>query len=357
MADPDVSPSNIAETAIREHFVRQAEACDGLGSPFTAKLCRALPKILDHTTQTGRRVLDWPGHAREDALALRLCGGLHALVLSGRDEILAAAYPPNDTNEDVLVEILPGIFRAHDLELVAALGSAPQTNEIARSGMLLPGFLLIARETGLPLALNEIGSSAGLNLMFDRFHYRYENDEFGDPASPVRLAPETRGRPVPSGGALDVVARRGCDIAPIDIDNPADRLRLRSYVWADQAVRLQRLDAAIALAGTTSFSLEKADAALFLRKRLAERRDGETFVLFHSIMWQYLPAATKASITADLEHAGDKVRKTAPIAWLRMEPLTTSDKHATLSLTQWPGGRTRHLARCDYHGRWIEWIG
>jgi hypothetical protein len=39
-----------------------------------------------------------------------------------------------------------------------------------------------------------------------------------------------------------------------------------------------------------------------------------------------------------------------------MEPLSTSDKYATLSLTMWPGGMTRHLARCDYHGRWIEWL-
>ena len=80
-------------------------------------------------------MLGWPGHTREDALALRLCGGLHALVLSGRDQILAAAYPPNGTNEAVLAKILPGVLRGHDLELEAALHSAPQTNEIARSGI------------------------------------------------------------------------------------------------------------------------------------------------------------------------------------------------------------------------------
>ena len=71
--------------------------------------------------------------------------------------------------------------------------------------MLLPGFLPIARETGLPLALHEIGSSAGLNLLFDRFHYRYGDVEWGDPASPVRLAPEVRGNPVPIDGAAEIV--------------------------------------------------------------------------------------------------------------------------------------------------------
>ena len=357
MTEPDISAPDIAEAATREHFVHQAASCETLGSPFTADLCRALAKILDHTTQTGRRVLNWPGHTREDALALRLCGGLHALVLSGRDQMLAAAYPPNSTNEDTLLDILPGVLRRHDRTLSIALDSAPQTNEIARSGMLLPGFLLIARETGLPLALHEIGSSAGLNLLFDRFHYRYGDGEFGDPTSPVRLVPETLARPVPVDGVVDVVARNGSDIAPINTENSTDRLRLRSYVWADQAVRLQRLDAAIGLAGTAPFALEKADAASFLRKRLATRREGEAFVLFHSIVWQYLPAATKASIVGDLGEAGFAASKAAPIAWLRMEPLATTDKHAMLSLTKWPGGGTRHLARCDYHGRWIEWIG
>ncbi|RJG43415.1 DUF2332 family protein [Mesorhizobium sp. DCY119] len=343
------------EAAIREHFVHQAAACDALGSPFTARLCRALAASLDRGTKTGARVLDWPGHTREDALALRLCGGLHALVLSGADGRLAAIYPPNDVDEAAIAAALPEAIFRNDDRLLAALASAPQTNEIARSGLLLPGFLTIASETGLPLALHEIGSSAALNLLFDRFHYRYGDVEWGDPASPVRLAPDMRGKPVPLDGALKVVSRNGSDIAPVDIGIDADRLRLRSYIWADQTARLERIDAAISVAGTTPFSLEKADAADFVKARLAARRSEETFVLFHSIMWQYMPDATKAAIVAELAAAGNAATPHAPIAWLRMEPVSTADKYATLSLTLWPGGETRHLAHCDYHGRWIAW--
>ncbi len=344
------------EAAIREHFVHQAAACDALGSPFTARLCRALSVVLDRGTKTGARVLDWEGHTREDALSLRLCGGLHALVLSGADGRLAEIYPPNEADEAAILDVLPEAIARNDDRLLAALGNAPQTNEIARSGMLLPGFLTIARETGLPLALHEIGSSAALNLLFNRFHYRYGDAEWGDPASPVRLAPEVRGKPVPLDGPLKVASRNGSDIAPVDIAVDADRLRLRSYIWADQTARLERLDAAISVAATTPFSLEKADAADFVKDRLASRPAGAAFVLFHSIMWQYMPEATKVSIGAELASAGRAATLGAPIAWLRMEPVSTADKYATLSLTLWPGGETRHLARCDYHGRWIEWI-
>ena len=351
--DPPSPDSNI----IRQHFVHQAASCETLGSPFTARLCRALAECLDEMTQAGRRALHWPGNTREDALALRFCGALHALALAGRDAELASVYPPHEATEGDLRAVLPKTIARHDLELLASLGSAPQTNEIARSAMLLPGFLAVARETGLPLALHEIGSSAGLNLLFDKFRYRYGDADWGDPASPVRLAPEGRGNPVPLDGRLEIATRSGSDIAPVDVATAQDRLRLRSYIWADQAMRLQRLDAALSLAAMQPFRLEKADAEVFVRRSLASRQGGSAYMLFHSIMWQYLPEETKASIAGDLQSAGMGATTDAPIAWLRMEPLSTTDKHATLSLTLWPGGETRHLARCDYHGRWIEWLG
>jgi len=223
--------------------------------------------------------------------------------------------------------------------------------------MLLPGFLAIARETGLPLDICEIGSSAGLNLLFDRFSYDFGGTPWGDPASPVRLTPEIRGESLPPlDGTLSVSGRAGSDIRPIDIGVSAERLRLRSYVWADQTLRLARLDAAIDLAEANPFVLEQTDAATFVRHRFAASLAGVTRVLFHSIMWQYLPDATKAAISSTVLKAAETATSSAPIAWLRMEPLDTRNDHATLSLTLWPHGKTRHLAKCDYHGRWIEWL-
>lgn len=341
---------------IRAHFLAQAKACDNLGSPFTARLCRILAQRLDESTRTGRAVLRWPGDVRADAVSLRLCGALHGLVLTGADPGLTASYPPHEADDDRIAAAVTKAIRRFDDRLLAGLASAPQTNEIARSALLLPGLLVIARESGLPLDLCEIGASAGLNLLFDRFHYRYGDAEWGDAQSSVRLAPDVRGMPPPLGGRLQIRSRAGCDIAPIDIGDPAARLRLRSYVWADQAARLARLDAALAIAAAFPPRLVKADAADFVAGALAARSAGGGFVLGHSIMWQYLPDATKAAIAARMEEAGNAATKAAPVFWLRMEPLSTRDPFATLSLTQWPGMETRHLARCDYHGRWIEWI-
>jgi len=353
MSEPD---QGVGAERVRLHCRHQAEGCEKRGSPFTAAVCRAVADVLDETTATGRRVLSWRGNPREEALSLRFCGGLHALVLSDADEELATAYPPHAADVGDLTRILPGAISRNDATLGHALDSAPQTNEIARSAMLLPGFLTIAREAGLPLDICEIGSSAGLNLLFDRFSYDFGGKLWGDPASPVRLAPDLRGDIAPPlDGTIAIAGRVGNDIRPIDVAVPAARLRLRSYVWADQTLRLSRLDAAIGLAEASPFTLEHADAAAFVRRRFAGRAAGTARVLFHSIMWQYLPDTAKQAITSTLLEAARTAALDAPIAWLRMEPLDTRNPYATLSLTLWPGGETRHLARCDYHGRWIEW--
>lgn len=351
MSDSDL-PSRI-----RAHFHTQASACDELGSPFTARLCRGLASLLDDQTAVGRKVLGWPGDPRADALALRLSGGLHALVLSGADAELAKIYPPETADDRAMALAIPAAIARNESDLLDMLDSAPQTNEIARSGMLLPGFLAISRESGLPLELAEIGASAGLNLLFDRYHYRYGEKGWGDAASPVQLAPDIRGSAPPLSGELELIDRAGCDIAPIRIADPAQRLRLRAYVWADQTLRLERLDAALSLAERAPPTLVKEGAAEFLERQLAARRPEAAFVLFHSIMWQYMPEATRAKISELLEAAGDATTMRSPLYWLRMEPLAAGDPFATLSLTSWPGGTTRALARCDYHGRWIEWLG
>lgn len=342
------------ESRVSAHFEKQAVACDRMGSPFTAQLCRLLPEILDRNTQTGARVLGWPGKPGDDALALRLCGGLHGLVLAGEDAGLARVYPPDTASPDAVRTAVAAAIARHDLRLCADLDSAPQTNEIGRSAMLLPGFLAIARETGLPLDLREIGSSAGLNLLFDRFRYRYGDSAWGDAGSPVKLAPEVRGAAPELSGVLEVASRMGSDIAPVDVSRESERLRLASYVWPDQTARLERLVAAATLAGEASLSVQKADAADFVEAALAARAPGRVLTLFHSIMWQYLPPETRTRIEAALEAAGRA--DGPPIAWLRMEPADTKEPFALVSLTLWPGGNRRDLARCDFHGRWIEWI-
>jgi hypothetical protein len=110
---------------------------------------------------------------------------------------------------------------------------AVQTNEVQRSWVLLPCFLEIARRTGVEtFDLIELGPSAWLNLVWDRYRYRYEHGDWGDEAATLELAGEER-RPVPAELlrlAPRVRQRRGIDLSPLDLTNPADTVLLKSLV-------------------------------------------------------------------------------------------------------------------------------
>ena len=340
---------------IAENFHQQADGSAALGSPFTALVCRLLADRLEPGSQFARRISEWRGSPRYDALAIRAVGGLHALARSGRSPALTAAYPPNPTNPDALWSAIEATLAENDAFLAAYLDSPPQTNEVARSNVILGGCLIIARLTSLPLQLFEIGSSAGLNLGFDKYHYDLGVGHWGAADAAVRIATHWEGSPPSLDIPLVVVDRAGCDLRPLDPSRPDDRERLMSYVWADQIDRLARMAAALAVAARAPWRVERADAADWVEKRLtAEAVAGRTRVLFHTIVWQYLPEAARERIEAALLKAGARASAGAPLAWFRVEQ-DEVDGSAGIRLTVWPSGATVNLGRAHYHGRWTRW--
>jgi hypothetical protein len=342
--------------AIADHFHAQAKACDDLGSPFTALLCRLIADRLDPaSSRFAESIATWAGDARKDALSLRAVGGLHALARSGRVPALTAAYPPGPTDAEQLWSAVVSAMAKEDAVLTAYLDGPPQTNEVARSSTILGGALLIARQTGLPLEIYEIGSSAGLNLNFDRYRYDLGLGQWGAPDAPVRIVTRWEGEAPPLDQPLSVVARAGCDVRPLDPSAAADRARLMSYIWADQTLRLERTAAALALAAKSPTPVAKSDAAAWVERGVAQPpRDGVTRVVLHTIVWQYMPQATQQRIEAAIRQAGSRATPRTPLAWFRVENDEVPDS-AGISLTLWPGGETRSLGRADFHGRWTRW--
>lgn len=344
-----------AET-VRQSFLRQAKSCDDLGSPFMARLCRLAAERLDQETAVGRRILSWEGDptGTRDAVALRLAGCLHALVLSGADRELASVYPPNAADADALWTACTSAFRRNEAFTLDRLRSAPQTNEVRRSGALLPGFLTIAKLFGQPLMLSEIGASAGLNLQWDRYRYRLGDFSWG-PDSNVMLSPNWEG-PSPPGADLVVSQRAGCDLNPLDPSSCDDREQLASYIWADQRDRLERTRNALDIAAGSGLSVDRADAVDWLKSRLAEPRPGTVHVIYHSIAWQYLPEALRAEGNALIADTGSRATRNAPLARLQMEADDRPDG-AALTLQIWPTGESHEIGRADFHGRWVKWKG
>jgi hypothetical protein len=342
--------------AVLDAFAKQIGWCDGLGSPFTARLLRILRDDIAAAGASAGLARGWPGDPVADALALRVAAALHALALTEAAPALAACYPPGDVPIERLRPVVLDAVREHQSAIRAFLVSPPQTNEVGRSGVLVGGFLQIAGDTGLPLRLLEIGASAGLNAIWDRYHYRIGAADWGDPHSAVRIAPSWEGPSPPIDAPIRVIERHACDIAPVDLEDPAQRLRLRAYVWADQLERLSRLENAIDLARAHGPKVERADAADWVSTRLRQPAEGSATVLYHSIMWQYMPSETQASIRASLEDAGGRATSAAPLAWLRFEPLDSVSR-PELRMTLWPGAREVRLAVAHPHGSSVSWSG
>lgn len=350
-----MSTESNREQAVRAAFRTQAEYCRQLGAPFTAQLSEVLAECLSADTPVGKAVLGWVGDPSPtaDGVPLRIIGGLHALARSGRAPELTALYPPAGVPGKLAREVIERSLIAHASAILAFLDSPPQTNEVGRSAALLPGLLEIARLTGLPLALREIGSSAGLNLQADRFRYRFGDASWGSPQARVQLEPNWLGTSPPIQAPLRVISRLGCDLAPVDIRDPAKRERLMAYVWADQTERLQRLQAAIDTALVDPAFVEQADAAEWVERNVTTA-PGAVCVLFHSIVWMYLPASTQEKIEQHVRRVASTATTQAPLAWLRFE--LEHSKQVAMRLTVWPDGTDRLLAEAHPHGSWVRWL-
>jgi hypothetical protein len=326
------------------HIQRQAAVT--LGSPMYAELIDGLRINFEAGGIVHQLLADRQRSVR-DAVVLRLLGGLHRLVLDGHVPQLAAHYPSvGGTPGPTLTADALGTLESHRSEIRAALDRQVQTNEVGRSAVLAGGFAEVARRTGKPLALRELGSSAGLNLRWDRYGYDTGSTSMGDLASSLVFGPETWAAP-PALHPVTVVDRLGSDIAPLDVNSPEARQTLLSFVWPDMALRFNRLRAALDIAAAMPVSIATADAADWLAEVLPNRPDNATTVVFHSIVWQYLPPESQIRVRDLLQEHGAAATPDRPLAWLRMEP---AGPVAALRLTMWPPGTDEQLATATYHG-------
>ncbi len=225
---------------------------------------------------------------------------------------------------------------------------------------LLPAFLTIAREVGLPLELLELGPSAGLNLLVDRYRYRYAAGSWGAMSARLELQAEERGGTVPAhllATELVVRRRRGIDLAPVDATTDAGYLLLRSFLWPGLEDRVRRLDDAIATLRDEPVppELVRGDYVELLPALLAGRPHDAVTVVFQTASTGYLPRDAAARLRASLEAAGADGR---PLGWVSTrrhdEREGTTENAFELELRAWPGPWCL-AALIDFHGNWLDW--
>jgi hypothetical protein len=252
---------------------------------------------------------------------LQLLGGLHYLVLSGRaswDDVHGALVDERAFLDDWLAT------------------ERVQTNEVRRCWWLVPCFVEAARRLGVDaVQCLELGCSGGLNLVWDRYGYEYERASF--PGELVLRGEERSPAPVTS---LPVVRSRvGVDAAPPDLRTDDGVRYLESFVWADQADRLERLDAAVELWRRDPPEIVVGDILDELPSLLARGVD----LVWQTAALDYMPRE-RAAAARELLAASDAVFVETS------RPLDGSHDYYGLFVNG------DEVAHADFHGAWLEWL-
>ncbi len=363
-----VADDFMGSSSVAEGIAWQADHVVANNAPATARVVRAQLGLLDGLTQVGRTLREWHetqgSQVLEGAVPLRLAGGLHHLHLTGAEDALWPVYAQEVTDQAAVDALVAQVVARHDDALLPWFDSPPQTNEAGRSASFMAGLLwLSAHGIGPRFALNELGASAGINTMMERYFYDLGGVQAGPVASPMRIKPEWRGAPLFSGpppsAPVEIVSIKGCDQSPQDLADPASALRIKSYVWPENADRIARMDAAIALAAECAPDVVEADAADWVEALLAEpQEDGIVRVIHHSIVWQYIPTPAQHRITHAIETAGAAATPDRPLVWMMLETNRATFAHE-LTVRVWDGGEHKGalhlLGAAQAHGAWVAW--
>lgn len=287
-----------------------------------------------------------------------LFAAVHELLLAGERPPLAAWYASVSRDARAVDDAeLPAAFKdfalAHYERIADRIGTRMvQTNEVARCSVIVPCLVWIERHAahGRPLAIVDLGSSAGLNLLFDRWAYRWSNGAMlGDEASaPLTLECEVRGEADPPVDAVDVAWRRGHDLYPIDPRDPEQVLWMRALVWPEHRARDERLSTALAVAAEDPPPVVRADALASIGDIVREVPDEHLPVVTHSMFLGHVGKENRKRFIEKTMPAVANERR--DLAWLSMD-----GRHAYC--VTWHDGERTDTVLADWHphGEWIEW--
>lgn len=320
-----------------------------------------LYQLLGHTVARDPELLQLAAEAREGQPAPNmLFAAVHRLLADDAGGELASYYAtlgggkaPDARAEELFRDyclanrerIIP-ILRTHMV----------QTNEVRRSAVLMPAFAAVSEDGGGPLALFEIGPSAGLNLNFDRYAYDYGGLRIGG-NSPVVLASDPRGNP-PNVAIPSVASRMGVDLNPLYPGNGEDMAWLRALIWPEHTDRLALLDAAIGIARAHPPELVAGDFREVLPGSIGEAEPGAVATVFATFVLNQFPQPLLADLRAMLL----ELSRRRPVYFVVMgftefiEPghQFLGDTRVWILRLRDGSGEYRHHSTANPHGRWLE---
>jgi len=289
-----------------------------------------------------------------------LFGAVHYLLLRGADHPLRRFYPNLNGGARIEGDPIPHFIDfvgKHRNELAPLIASKiTNTNEVGRSSLLHAAFRAVAKDAGGPLNLIEIGPSAGLNLIWDRYGVRYHRGAeifelpVKDPALTIDC--ELRGNKNPPLGPTPKIASRvGLELNPVNLDDPLQRDWLRALVWPDTRGRFERLEAALKAYASDRPEIRVGSALDLLPDALRAISEDQRVCVYHSYVVYQFSTEMKEALESLFTLAG--LRR--PIWRIGIEG--GLDGSNSIEITRYHDGvrDAKILALCHPHGAWLDW--
>lgn len=297
-----------------------------------------------------------------------LFAAVHFVLLGGADHPLRLHYSHLLKAGEREAPVGPGsyeLFRdfvaAHRAEIDPLITTrVTNTNEVRRCSYLRAGYAEIAARAGKPLHIAELGPSAGLNLNWDRYAYRYDGAEVlsGGGSSPLTIDCEWRGsRPPPVPAAHPpVAARLGLELNPVDLTSEADRRWLLALLWPGRPERIERMRKALEIAVAHLPPIRPGNALEALPPQLETVSSSSAAVVTHSMVtYQW-----NEPMWAQLDDMLRQASRARPVYRLFSDRVAKDDSVSLYPLRLWiyDGGEVRRetIASVHHHGAWIEWL-
>ncbi|MFW5420935.1 DUF2332 domain-containing protein [Nocardiopsis sp. CNT-189] len=336
----------------------QRDLCRKNGAPtYVALIDELIDRLGPDDTVTGLLTEDGQNPIRS-ALCLRLFGAVNRIAMRESADWITDHYPTLG-GESAPERVVPEFFGflLGNLDAVREqMGIAVQTNEVGRAAPLSAAMNYVAHATGRPLRLLEVGASAGLNLLLDRYFVAGPRSSWVPTDSALRLEGHFASGDPEAVAPPEVVERRGCDLNPIDVHDPATPNLLRSFVWPEHVERARRLEAALEVARSVPrLRIDAADAYSWVSEHVEDSVSGRTTVVFHSIVLPYFDPDERARFTKLVCCRGEGRDEDRPLAWISLEPGEEDSSVVDLTCEIWPMGKKVLLAGTTPHGTHVRW--
>ena len=282
---------------------------------FAEKECKGSSKLYEHLSHQIAKddeVLAVSSMAMEgQPVPNLLFGAVHFLLLKNADHPLREYYP---SLTDVPLNVKDSFphFKDFCLENRDAVISIletrrVQTNEVRRTAYLYPSFCHVYDIAKKPLSLIEIGTSAGLQLLWDQYKYSYgDNEVCGNPSSPVHIESEIKGgrKPVFQKNSPPVASRTGLDLHVCDLTDPDTALWLKALIWPEHKERLQLFEQAADYFIQQPAKLMEGDGIALLREVIRDIPLDQAVCIFHTHVANQIPEHVKVQLMDTFKEIG-----------------------------------------------------